>query len=82
MRPMVNGNAPPPWAKATRNFGNRSKTPPKIIEQIARHVSAGMPTSQGSQYLSIRSLPIMSHGWTKTAVFNCSAVFQTMSSDR
>ena len=34
------------------------------MEQAARDVSAGMPTSQGSQYLVIISLPIMSHGWT------------------
>ena len=32
---MVNGNAPPPCANATRSFGNRSNTPPKIMEQIA-----------------------------------------------
>ena len=44
------------------SFGNRSNTPPKIIEQMANEVSAGMPTSQGSQYFGIRSLPIMSHG--------------------
>ena len=31
MRPMVKGNAPPPCAKATRSFGKRSKTPPKIM---------------------------------------------------
>jgi hypothetical protein len=40
---------PPPWAKQTRRSGNRSSTPPKIIEQIALDSSAGMPTSQGSQ---------------------------------
>src|SRR5947208_5078397 len=62
MRPIVNGNAPPPCAKATRSFGNRSKTPPKIIEQMANDVSAGMPTSHGSQYFGMRSLPNMSHG--------------------
>ena len=32
----MNGNAPPPCAKATRSFGNRSNTPPNIIEQIAQ----------------------------------------------
>src|ERR1700677_4201207 len=53
--PKVKGKAPPPWAKATRSFGNCSKTPPKIIEQIARDVSAGIPTSQGSQYFAMRS---------------------------
>ena len=62
MRPIVNGKAPPPWAKATRNLGNRSKTPPNIIEQMASEVSAGMPTSQGSQYFGMRSLPTMSQG--------------------
>ncbi len=48
--------------KATRNFGKRSKTPPKIIEQIASEVSAGIPTSHGSQYFGIRFLPTMSQG--------------------
>src|SRR6516162_4314689 len=47
---MVNGNAPPPCANATRSVGNRSNTPPKIMEQIARDVSAGIATSHGSQY--------------------------------
>jgi len=59
---MVNGNEPPPWANATRNFGKRSKTPLNIIEQIANEVSAGIPTSHGSQYFGIRFLPIMSQG--------------------
>jgi len=45
----VAGNAPPPCANSTRSRGNRSNTPPKIIEQMDRHVSAGIPTSQGSQ---------------------------------
>ena len=30
--------------------------------EIARQVSAGMPTSHGSQYFGIRAFPIMSHG--------------------
>ena len=51
--------------------GKRSKTPPKIMEQMASDPSAGMPTSHGSQYLGIRSLAIMSHGWTKTAASSC-----------
>jgi hypothetical protein len=33
-----------------RSRGKRSKIPPKIIEQIARDVSAGIPTSHGNQY--------------------------------
>src|SRR5262249_56486078 len=45
----------------------------KIIEQIACETSAGMPTSHGSQYLGMRSWPIMSQGWTKTAAPSSSA---------
>lgn len=56
------GKAPPPWANATRSCGKRSSTPPKIIEQMASVVSAGMPTSHCNQYLLIRSLANMSHG--------------------
>ena len=40
-----------------------------------------MPTSQGSQYFGIRSLPSMSHGWTKMAAPSCSAALQTGWSD-
>src|SRR5258705_4767301 len=67
MRPIVPGKAPPPWANAIRSRGSRSRTPPKISEQMASESSAGIPTSQGSQYLRIRSSPTMSQGWTKTA---------------
>ena len=57
MRPSVPGNAPPPWANAIRSAGSRSSTPPKMSEQIASETSAGIPTSQGSQYFCIRSWP-------------------------
>ena len=67
MRPIVYGNAPPPWAKHTRSFGRRSSTPPKIRQQAARDCSAGMPTSHGSQYFGMVSRPIMSHGCTRIA---------------
>ena len=80
-RQVLIGNAPPPCENATRKFGKRSKTPPNIIEQIASEVSAGIPTSHGSQYFGIRSVPIMSHGCTKIAALSCSAVFQTTSRD-
>ena len=40
---MVNGVAPPPWAKAMRNPGNRSSTPPIMTEHMAVAVSAGIP---------------------------------------
>ncbi len=36
----------PPWAKQTLSLGNLSKTPPKIIEQIAIVVSAGIPSEK------------------------------------
>ena len=58
--PIVPGKDPPPCAKATFRLGRRSNIPPKIIEQIARQVSAGIPTSHGSQYLLIFSWPIIS----------------------
>src|ERR1035437_7025437 len=60
--PIVAGKLPPPCANATRSFGRRSSTPPNIIEQIASEVSAGIPTSQGSQYFCIFSCPIISQG--------------------
>ena len=41
-------------------------TPPKITEQIANAVYAGIPTNHDSQYLLSRSFAIMSHGGTKT----------------
>ena len=44
------------------SFGYLSKMPPKIIEHIALDVSAGMPTSHGSQYLSMYCFPIMFQG--------------------
>jgi hypothetical protein len=62
MRPRVAGKEPPPWANATRNLGKRSNSPLKIMDVIAVVVSTGMPTSQGIQYLSMRSAPIMSQG--------------------
>lgn len=43
----------------------------------AKLVSAGMPTSHGRKYLRIRSLPIMSHGCTKTAAPSSSAALKT-----
>ena len=49
-------------AKATFKFGSLSKPPPNIIEQIAREVSAGIPTNHGSQYFCILFCPIISHG--------------------
>ena len=61
---MVAGKAPPPWANATLKLGNFSNIPLKIIEQIALLVSAGIPTSQGSQYFSIWFFPIIFHGCT------------------
>ena len=64
IRPSVARKDPEAWLNMTRKFGYRSNTPEKTMEQAAREVSAGMPTSQGSQYLVIISLPIMSHGWT------------------
>src|SRR3954469_2498811 len=67
IRPSVPGNAPPPCANAIRSAGKRSRTPPKITEQIARDSSAGMPTSHGSQYCCICACPIMSQGCTNTA---------------
>ena len=73
IRPNVKGNEPPPCAKATRKFGKAANTPPKIMEQMARLVSAGMPTSQGNQYFCICSSPIISQGCTNKAQFNFSA---------
>src|SRR6266478_2667167 len=67
IRPNVPGKAPPPCAKAIRRRGRRSRTPPKMTEQTASETSAGMPTSQGSQYFRILASPIMSQGWTKIA---------------
>ncbi len=40
---------PPPCAKQSLSRGNRSSTPPISTATIAVAVSAGMPTSQGSQ---------------------------------
>ena len=74
---MVPGNAPPPWAKQILRRGRRSSTPPKITQQMASAVSAGIPTSHGSQYLAIRSRPSMSHGCTKTAACSASAAWNT-----
>src|SRR6056300_1071706 len=61
-RARVAGKDPPPCAKATRSLGRRSKTPPKIIEQMANELSAGIPTNQGNQYFVIFSFAIMSQG--------------------
>ena len=47
------------------------------MEQIARLVSAGMPTNQGSQYSSISLLPIISQGWTKIAAPKSAAASKT-----
>jgi hypothetical protein len=55
MRGNVPGKEPPPCAKATRNFGSFSKSPLKIMLVMAMVVSTGMATSQGIQYLSMRS---------------------------
>ena len=52
-RPSVVKNDPPAWLNITLKLGSRSKTPPKTNELAARDVSAGIPTSQGSQYFSI-----------------------------
>src|SRR6185436_17845178 len=60
--PNVERKEPPACAKLTLNRGRRSKIPPKIIEQMAREVSAGIPTSQGSQYRDIFFSPIMFQG--------------------
>jgi len=46
---MVAGKAPPPCANPILRDGNLSSTPPKMSEQIASDVSAGIPTSHGSQ---------------------------------
>src|SRR5882762_1615271 len=67
IRPNVPGKAPPPCANAIRRRGRRSRKPPKMREQMASETSAGMPTSQGSQYFRILASPIMSQGWTKIA---------------
>src|SRR5690349_15603924 len=75
--PIVKGNDPPPCAKATLNEGSFSNTPPNIIEQIALDVSAGMPTSQGSQYFCICFSPIISHGCTKTAMPDSAHAWKT-----
>ena len=40
----------PPWAKQTLSLGNFSKIPPKIIEQMAVAVSAGMPKETEKTY--------------------------------
>ena len=40
--------------ESNASFGNCSNTPPKIREQIALVVSAGIPTNQGSQYSCVR----------------------------
>src|SRR3546814_5541333 len=58
---------PPPCARQTLSFGRRSSTPPNTRQQAARDCSAGMPTSHGSQYLGIDSVPIMSQGCTRIA---------------
>src|SRR6266404_4413839 len=73
IRPNVPGKAPPPCANAIRKRGRRSRTPPKMTEQMASETSAGMPTSQGSQYFRILASPIMSQGWTKIAASNSAA---------
>src|SRR2546427_823848 len=73
IRPNVPGKAPPPCANAIRRRGRRSRTPPEMTEQMASETSAGMPTSQGSQYFRILASPIMSQGWTKIAASNSAA---------
>ena len=55
-------NDPPACEKLTLRLGYRSNIPPKIMEHMALVVSAGMPTSHGSQYFSIFSVPIISQG--------------------
>ena len=72
IRPMVGRNDPPACAKFTRKLGNLSKIPPKIIEQIAREVSAGIPTSHGNQYRCMLFCPIMFQGCTNIAMLNFS----------
>ena len=73
MRPSVYGNAPPPCAKHNFKFGCRSSTPPNASAQMAREVSAGMPTSHGIQKRGISSRPTTSHGCTKIAAPSSSA---------
>ena len=46
----------------TLSFGNLWRTPPMSRQQTAVAVSAGIPTSQGSQYLDMRP-PIWRSGW-------------------
>ena len=76
MRPNVPGNDPPPWAKAIFRLGNFSRTPPIKIEQIALDVSAGIPTSQGSQYFCISVSPIIFQGWINMEAFRDSATLK------
>ncbi len=47
---------------------------------MASETSAGIPTSQGSQYFRIRASPIMSQGWTKTAAPSSAAAAKTSNS--
>lgn len=54
---------------------HRSNTPANIMLVMANVVSAGMPTSHGRKYFFMpgMSLPIMSHGCTKTEAPSSSA---------
>src|SRR5690554_255048 len=60
--PIVGINDPPACEKHTLKLGNFSNVPLNIKEHAARDVSAGIPTSHGSQYFSISSKPIIFHG--------------------
>jgi len=46
----------PPCAKQTRSFGNFSSTPPKIRQQIAVVVSAGIPSTHTCRNHCLQSL--------------------------
>ena len=59
------------------SLGKRSSTPPIRMEQTAAAVSAGIPTSQGSQYLAILPPIAMSQGWTKSAAPSSSHALYT-----
>jgi hypothetical protein len=63
MQRQRSSSIPPPCPKHTRSFGNFSKTPPKIIEQMARQVSAGMPTN-----LTMRRWPKRPDNWTNQSI--------------
>ena len=69
--------SPSLYAASTLSLGSRSNIPPKIIEQIANEVSAGIPTNQGNQYFCILSWPIISQGWTKTHISNSWQAWKT-----